>query len=66
MNWKNLPPKYLVFDTMEDFGEWLKDHSQDVPLRGEVWFFKSKAEELFWLKAGNGKDKICDLEYLLI
>ena len=45
MDWKNLPPKYLVFDTMEDFGEWLKDHSQDVPLRGEVWFFKSKAEE---------------------
>jgi hypothetical protein len=44
----------------------LKDHSQDVPLRGEVWFFKSKAEELCWLKAGNGKDKICDLEYLLI
>ena len=66
MDWTNLPPKYFTFDTMEDFGEWLKSHSQEVPPRGEVWIFRVKAEDLHWLKAGNGKDKICDLEYLLM
>lgn len=56
-----LRPKLFDFLNMEEYGEWLCSHSQDVPDPGEVWCFRIHAEGYFWIKVGDGVRKYSDL-----
>ena len=56
-----LRPKLFDFHSMEEYGEWLCSHSQDVPEPGEVWCFRIHAEDYFWIKVGDGVRKYSDL-----
>lgn len=64
MDWKSLPPMEFKFTTMEEYGEWLAYHSSDIPLKGQVLLFSSKAEDWHWIRVGNGIDKLCDLDFI--
>ena len=62
MDWTRiLRPKLFDFHSMEEYGEWLCSHSQDVPDSGEVWCFRIHAEDYFWIKIGDGVRKYSDL-----
>ena len=56
-----MSPKVYNFRDMGQYAEWLPSHSDEVPEVGEVLIFKFHAENLCWVKVGNGKTKVADL-----
>lgn len=63
MDWMKriLRPKLFDFRSMAEYAEWLNQHYEDIPEPGEVWVFKTHAEQFCWIKVGDGERKYCDL-----